>query len=251
MDTWLDPCAILIVPAVMAGANLWRRRREGRKRLLLATAPLLILCVLLIPALGLLALGSLEWRWAPLARRPPEAEAIVVLSGSLMHAEGARIRAELGPSTLYRCLHAAELYRSGPRRPVLVSGGRLGGSAEAPTCAALMGEFLEELGVDPRDLILEESSGSTHASAVACRELLGARGLVRVALVTDATHMARAAACFRKQGVGVIPAPCHFRATGLPTGLRDFIPSSNTAQIWREVLHEWIGLACYRMQGRI
>ena len=38
---------------------------------------------------------------------------LVVLSGSIRPPDSIRARTELGPDTLYRCLHAVELFRRG------------------------------------------------------------------------------------------------------------------------------------------
>ena len=72
-----------------------------------------------------------------------------------------------------------------------------------------------------------------------------------VDLVTDALHMSRAVQCFRKQGVEVVPAPCHYQAGGLEGSLVDFLPTANAVEECRDAAHEWLGSLWYRLKGRM
>ncbi len=61
--------------------------------------------------------------------------------------------------------------------------------------------------------------------------------------------MARAEGCFRKQGMAVIPAPCRFHLLLFEPST--FIPDGRTMLENELVLHEYLGLAWYKMRGRI
>ena len=78
-----------------------------------------------------------------------------------------------------------------------------------------MRDFLVRTGIDPSGVVVEGRSRSTYENAVECGKLLRARGLRRVILVTEASHMDRAVRCFRKQGIDAIPSACRYRATEL------------------------------------
>jgi uncharacterized SAM-binding protein YcdF (DUF218 family) len=153
--------------------------------------------------------------------------------------------------TLHRCLHAARLYREGPACPILVSGGKVDPESEGPACARVMASFLRRLGVRRRDLVLEDRSRNTYENARESARLLEERGLRKVVLVTDAVDMYRAERCFRKQGVEVVPAPCHYRATRFRLDLFTFLPSPGAARGFQRAWHEWLGTAWYRLHGRI
>jgi len=74
--------------------------------------------------------------------------------------------------------------------------------------------------------------------------------LCRIVMVTDAYHMLRADACFRKQSFTVIPAACGYR-TYHNFQLSDLLPGWEPIA-WNEAaVHESIGLVWYRLHGWI
>src|SRR6516165_8195266 len=77
----LQPFTLLWFVLLLAVINLWRKRRETRRRLLLVTIPFALLTVLSLPWVSYLALGSLEWQTDPLEEIPPDVQAVVVLGG--------------------------------------------------------------------------------------------------------------------------------------------------------------------------
>ncbi|CAN5851778.1 hypothetical protein BH23PLA1_BH23PLA1_21470 [soil metagenome] len=250
----MSPFLVLVVLALLAQANLWRRRPEGRRRLILAALPLIGLWILCTPAFGHLAFGTLEWQVSAADARQAEknAEAIIVLGGYVLPADADRPRPLLGPDSLYRCFHAAELYRRIGPCPVIVSGGKVDPDGPGPAIAPVLVEFLITQGVDPADLILEDRSRSTHENAVECARVLQSLGFnKKIALVTEAFHMPRALACFQKQGVHALAAPCHRRAASFEPALAAFLPQPTTPRGGQQVFHEWLGLAWYKFQGRI
>jgi uncharacterized SAM-binding protein YcdF (DUF218 family) len=241
----LQPYALAYLATGLAIANLWRKRAGRPRWLALVTVAFLLLTALSMPAVGYLAVGSLEWRYPPLEQRPEDTEAIVVLAG------GTRGERELDEDTLRRCLHAAELYRQGRPCPVLVSGGKADPSSQVPACSRLMSDFLVQLGVSKQDLIVEDRSRTTYENAVECRRLLEQHRLAQVVLVTDAVDMYRTVRCFRKQGVAVVPSPCHYRARGWGWSVLGFLPNPNAARGVTRAWHEWLGMGWYWLRGRV
>jgi uncharacterized SAM-binding protein YcdF (DUF218 family) len=71
--------------------------------------------------------------------------------------------------------------------------------------------------------------------------VLRARGVASILLVTSMLHMRRAKLCFEKQGLRVSPAPVP-RIEGEPP---------ERASMLAQALHEYIGLAYYRLRGWI
>ncbi len=84
-----------------------------------------------------------------------------------------------------------------------------------------------------------------------CAKLLKDRGIGRVVLVADAVDMFRAAACLRKQGMEVVPAPCHYRAVRFRLSVPAFLPLPGAAANVQRVWHEWLGVAWYWGRGWI
>src|SRR5262245_6082397 len=195
MELWTF---VLLLLAVSLGC-LWRQRSGGCRWLGALTGLYITLVVLSTPAVAYRLRGSLEWQYAGLKERPPDAGAIVVLGGGVLPVDGPRTVAELDDDSLRRCLRAAELYHDGAPCPVLVSGGK-DDTDPGPACAQVMNDLLVRLGVLASDIIVEDQSRSTYENAVESRRLLDDRQLGKIVLVTSALHLPRAVACFQKLG---------------------------------------------------
>lgn len=246
----LQPLTLSYLIAAMALVLLWRRRQEKRRRLVVLTVAFGALTVLCLPATANIALGSLEWQYAPLDRRPDDAAVIVVLSGSLRAARPDGTRVELSSDTLYRCLRVAELYRESPC-PVLVSGGKVHSDDPGPALADAMRAFLLTQAIPDSDILLERHSRNTAENARETAQLLAARQVRRIVLITDAAHLPRAVGCFRKQGLAVVPCGCRYRALGLRGNVSDYLPDPNAAVGVAAACHEWLGLAWYWLTDKL
>jgi uncharacterized SAM-binding protein YcdF (DUF218 family) len=123
----------------------------------------------------------------------PRADAIVVL--------GCRLRADGTASERLRrrVAHAVGLYRAGTAPLLVMSGGG------APTTEAeVMRELALRAGVRDAAVLCEDSSNNTVENAANTARLLQQRGLSRVLLVSDRTHLLRAALLFRLAGLEVV-----------------------------------------------
>jgi uncharacterized SAM-binding protein YcdF (DUF218 family) len=240
--TYLKPFFPTLLLASLVAA-LWycRTKSTASRRLLWASLAAVVLFSW--PPVAWVASGTLEWGYSadPFPYAP--AEAIVVLSGSVIDADGVPPMRLPGKDTYLRCAHAAWLYQNWRTIPVVASGGD--GTAD------VMKEALLGLGVARSDIRLEGTSTSTHENAVHTAALLRQEGIHKIALVTEAHHMLRAEACFRKQGLEVVPAPCGFRSQMHPIELADFLPSGTAIKHNEEVLHEWMGSLWYLARGRL
>jgi len=247
----LQPFVLLYLLTALLLLNLWRKRREDRRRLLALTVAFFLFSLCCVPAMGYLGLGSLEWPYPPLEERPKDAQAIVVLAGYIRPARAGQTRPEMAEDTLCRSIRASEVYHQGPPCPILVSGGPLDAEGLGPTCAPLMRDFLVELGVPASDVIVEDRSRTTWENAVESGKLLEARGLHKIVLVTDAAHLFRAVRCFRKQGLDVVGCGCRYRATAFPNELSAYLPSPSGGRGLHDAWHEWLGTAWYWLHGRV
>jgi uncharacterized SAM-binding protein YcdF (DUF218 family) len=251
VTTLLQPYTFLCL--LMAGAivNIWRKRRETRGRLLLVTLPFVALVFLSTGLASFLLLAPLQFHYPPLPQRPPHAEAIVVLGGYVSPPNELRARPQLGVDTLYRCLHAADLYHQGKPCPIVVSGGKVNPQEPGPTIARAMQDMLLSLRVCAEDIIVEDGSRTTYENAVESCKLLTSLRIRNVILVTDAQHMIRAVKCFQKQGVEILPSGCHYQEIGLGDPLYDFLPNAEAAKHSQQAAHEWVGVLWYWLRGKI
>jgi uncharacterized SAM-binding protein YcdF (DUF218 family) len=244
----LRPFPILVLLIGLGLVVVWWRHRPARRLLLLVIVPFALLVLLAVPAVAYRLRGGLEWQYPALAERPDDADAIVVLGSGAVAADGPRVSADLDKSGLDRCLRAAEVYHEGKPCPVVVSGGQV--DPGQPASAEAMRDVLIRLGVAAEDVVLEDRSRSTFGNAAECARLLRERGLHRVVLITDATHLPRAVGCFRKQGVDVVPCGCQYRATPHSGNRYGFVPSANAEVDSQRSCHEWLGLAWYWLTGK-
>lgn len=200
---------------------------------------------------------TLEWRYLPPPDIPP-AEVIVVLGGGTESAEFPRSGVELN-SAGDRVLHAARLYQQGKAHHLLLSGGRIEWREEASTPAEDMAWLLRSIGIPQEVLWLETTSRNTYENALNCRQILEAKGIQRIILVTSALHMPRAVALFEHQGLEVIPAPTDFKVTqenwqalqqaSLPVQLLNLLPSADNLSSVTSTLKEYLGIWTYSLRG--
>ena len=112
-----------------------------------------------------------------------------------------------------------------------------------------MREILVSSGVPEASIWTEERSSSTYENALYGAEVLRSHGISRVVLVVEAQSMLRAAACFRKQGIAVVPAPSEFGQWD-PT-VDGILLSWKSVRRNDITLHETLGLLWYKLRGRI
>jgi uncharacterized SAM-binding protein YcdF (DUF218 family) len=247
----LEPYTLLLLS--LSGLLVWIWRRERPRRLTTGVAMgfIFIWCLLSLPIVGYLFEGSLEWQHPPSDQFPTRVDTIVVLAGNAdaVNQEGTELR--IGDETLFRCLHALQLYRQAGGCRVIVSGGKPYPAQAGTSMAEAMRDFLVELGVTSADLVLEDQSTTTFENARNTCRLLNGGHEQRVFLVTTASHMLRAERCFARQGIGVVTAPCHHRAMQPDPLPNILIPSLSGITRVQRSLHEWLGLAWYWLRGRI
>ena len=247
---FVHPFALLVLGLVAVIIVLWRRAATPRRPLIAATVLVGMLAVLSCPAVGYVAMLSLECAYPPEMAPTDRGQAIVVLSCGMRLYDATGKHVEPGYETAARCLHAADVYHRGPRRPVLVSGGK-DPSDSGPTLAEVMRDLLVKLRVDPADIIVEPDATTTFENATLSEKLLRRRGIHRIVLVTDAAHMRRSVACFDTVGLEVTAAPCNYSAGRFKWSLGMLLPSSAALDNIDYFVHEWIGVAWYRLHGRL
>jgi uncharacterized SAM-binding protein YcdF (DUF218 family) len=217
--------------------------------------------ILLIAATLLLIIGG----WSPVGRaalmaledRFPQPQLGEPITGIIMlgGAVDTHITAERGQPALNeggeRITTVADLSRRFPAARVLLSGGANHVLTTQPvTESAVARDMLVALGVEPSRMELEERSRTTcenaEQSLLLARPAAGDRWL----LVTSASHMPRAIACFRAVGFPVIPYPVDYRTRGEADLRRPVDTVADGLAALDLAAHEWIGLATYRLLGQ-
>lgn len=238
--------AILLVAGI--GSILLHLRKTG---IFLLSCAFLILAIGAWTSTGAMMLHPLEDHFARPDPAPETVAGIVVLGGGF---EGginlARGGYELNAGG-DRFVEAAILARRYPQARVVVTGGSGSLLLEGEGDGDAAPRLLTALGVEPERLVLEARSRDTYENALFTREMVEpVEGEVWL-LVTSAFHMPRAVALFRKAGFDVVPWPADYRTAGTETFGRAQDNVADSLQNLTVALREWIGLAAYRLTGRI
>lgn len=211
--------------------RLLKYRRVVRAGLgFLAAAGLGFLFTVFTPAANLLA--------TPLDRirsKPENADVIVVLSG------GRYLDGSLNEAALERTMTGVRLYYQGLAPLLLFSGGPCCGQS----ASALMSRLAVELGVARSAILLEEQSGRTYESAVNVAAILRNAGMTSAILVTSRLHMVRTRLSFEKVGLAVHPVNASEKNLWLVSSAEERI------SLLKSAVHEYLGLAFYRLRGWI
>ena len=245
---WAAAQPLAVIALLLAGGSvlLWTRwRRTGRALAGLGTCALLL--VALLP-LGDWIARPLEERFPPYRDDGAPVDGIIVLGGgSDVAVTEARQRLELNAAG-DRLTALTALARRYPGAKLLFSGGSGDIFRQDLREADRVAAFLQEQGIDPARLTVENRSRNTWENALfSARAISGGAGQ-RWLLVTSAIHMPRSVGCFRQAGMAVIPYPVDYRTMVGSAGFRlDF---DGNLSLFSDALREWVGLIAYWMTSR-
>lgn len=234
----LPPLSLLIVGAL--GLWLWRKRPRIARILLIAS--IAFLWLLATPFVAESLLQQLEGEPASVDLRQPQA--IVILGGGTYFRAPEYGGDTVSSASLERLRYGAKLYRD-TASPIMLSGGKPVGNmlSEAQQMKRVL---VEEFHIPV--MWTEDSSDNTFENATHCRQLLQTGNIKRIALVTHAWHMPRAAAAFKAAGFEVMPAPTAY-TTRYETNLLAFIPNAGALSDSKIFIHEVIGIFWYRLKS--
>ena len=185
----------------------------------------------------------------------PQADCILILSGGTLSHIPPRPTIEITDAG-DRVLYGAYLYRQGKAPRVICTGGLANAATGQRAYADDMADLLEMIGVPQEAVIKETKAGDTHEHATNLYPLFQKERFKRVLLVTSAMHMPRSVGVFRHlcPGIEFIPTPTDFRTVELLPmpwyrHLVALIPTPRSLLDFSEVMHEYLGIAYYRMRG--
>lgn len=237
--TYLHPLTLMFLLITAAGL-IWVKRSNRRW---IAITGLIGLFAISWPPVDWLFSQPLEVWYAPESLSTRPVQAIVVLSSSVDPPQRGRPYPVPDQQTYERCEFAAWLHKNRSHVPVLACGGG------EPSASAMMRQLLQRAGVPDEMILTEDRSASTYENALYGSEILRKNGISTIALVVEARSMLRAAACFRRQGMQVTPAPCGFRDFG-PLS-EELVPDGKAIVSNELTLHEVLGSVWYKLRGRI
>ena len=218
---------LLLVVGVVLQWTRWRRL--GNR----------LAAVVAVSFLAIYFLPIDEWVRAPLEDRyhrpawPQHVDGVLVLSGGQN-----------------RIVAGAELARRYPDAKVIYSGGVAPFERPENAEVRVAPAAFERLGVEPSRLTFETRSRNTWESLVYSQKLAKPQPGETWMIVTSGIHMPRAMGIAAKLHWHVLPWPSGFvpvRAQGMAW---DSSVAGRLVQI-EGAIHEWAGLAAYRVMGRL
>ena len=171
----------------------------------------------------------------------PEAAYILVLGNGHSSDEKLPITSQISATALARLSEGVRHYNRLEGARVVVSGYR--GVHDPNTHASIQKKAAMALGVDAGDIIMFEEPRDTQEEAMAMKKLVGSAPFI---LVTSASHMARAMAIFRSQGLSPIAAPADYHLQGESAWLH--MPRGESLRSSDLAFHEYLGLARERIR---
>lgn len=177
----------------------------------------------------------------------------IVLGGMFEYDNDAeRLTVRRGADRIWQALN---LYHAGKVKKILISGDHGYVTDRGLHESEQLAKNLTEWGIPKEDLIIEISSKNTYENAKESVAILNENhpNLKKVVLITSATHMKRALACFRKQNLNATPY-----STDQFTGKKRsyhwdefFIPNASNFNNWFTLIKEWVGYVSYKTVGYI
>ena len=152
-----------------------------------------------------------------------------------------------------RIIQALTLYKTGKVDKLLLSGDNGYLTDRGLHEAKQIKELLIQWGINPTDIISEESSTNTHLNAQETTKLLKQSypHFSKFILVTSGTHMKRAKACFDREGLTCTPfsTDLHANQTHKYKWDQYLIPNVYNFSLWSDLNKEIVGHLTYKIMG--
>jgi uncharacterized SAM-binding protein YcdF (DUF218 family) len=173
-----------------------------------------------------------------------EGNAYVVLGGGVIDfAPDIDGKGTPGSSALQRLICAYRLYRI-DRKPIIFSGGKV---FERRPEAEIAKRLLLSLGVNEKDIFLEEKSKDTFENAKYVKALSEKHGIKRIVLITNAFHMKRSMLLFDKFFKEIIPCPTGYTTSKTKYDLLSYLPNASNLDSIAVALKEYMGIIFYKI----
>ncbi len=237
---------------LLALAGLWLAARKQRKGLVIAALALALLWLISCHGTAVWLARTVLPQFAPLTLaqlKSQQVQAIVVLGGGMFPEAPEYGQAQPSPATAARLRYGIWLSKQSGL-PIAFTGGS-GWSAknDAQTSEAAVTARVAREDYNVTLRWLESQSRDTAENARLLVPLLKRDGIQRVALVTDAWHMPRAAAAFERTGLRVSPAPMGFLLAN-HQGYMEWVPTVSGLSTSTRVLQELLGITVANLMAR-
>ena len=241
LKTAIMPVPVIILLITVGLFFLWKDRRPRLGRILVVISTGFLFLLSFQPFSDVLG-RSLERQFPAYSGQP--VEFIWVLGGGHTSDGEIPLTSRLEPQSLARVAEGIRLAEMNPQAQMVFSGY---GGTDSLSSAEVGRSLAIALGVDSTRIIIKPQTRDTREEAMAAAPLVANHSF---ALVTSATHMARAVRIFRNQGLDPIPAPTgHLVRRGERLHALDLIPSSGNLRTSRQLWYEFLGSIWASVRG--
>lgn len=150
-----------------------------------------------------------------------------------------------------RFTESLSLYQSNIIDKIIITGGSGLIDDQDYSESPLLASLALKYGIPDTVILLETKSRNTFENALFTKPLIDSLEVNNCLIITSAFHMDRSLKCFKKVGINAIGYPTDFRASTLDFSIYSFVPSTGALGSWETLLHEWFGLAYYKLKGYI
>ncbi len=241
------PVSICLEILLFGVILLWFTRKQKAGKIIVSIG-LICFAVLSFEAVPNMILHSLEYEYPPIleVKETSKVNRVVVLGGGHVFNPKLPLTSQISESSLIRLVEGIRLQK-------MLAGGKLvlsgGGAFEPVSNAEIMAKTALILGVNKHDIILESSSRDTKEEAILLKDIIGKE---KFFLVTSASHMLRAMALFKKEGMNPIPAPTgHWIKERQRLNPTVFFPGAGNLLKAERAVYEYLGFAWAKIQGQI
>ena len=237
----LPPGIVILAIVLVSTAMVYRKR--WKLGLLNLIVGLMLWALSTVPMASLLMQG-LESNYS--IPQNPSGDVIILLGGGLIEGVPDLTGTSApSPTMMGRIVAAVRLYRR-LEIPIIVTGGRADGDAEA----SIAKRFLVELGVPDNLITVEDRARDTAQNARLTAAICRQQGFSKPILLTAAYHLKRARMAFDAAGMHVTLFPAYFLGSrNIPFTWRHLLPGAGALYTSTNALHEYIGILYYRMLG--
>lgn len=176
------------------------------------------------------------------------ADAIVVLSGSIVPIQGAHgLTYEWSDPD--RFFGGIELMKAGKAKKIIFTGGKMPWqSDEIKPEGVVLSKFASEFGIPSSQIILTRGVQSTKDEALAVKAILINSKESKIIIVTSAFHMPRSKKLFENEGLEVQTYPVDYQVGFSEMTAMSFLPSANAFRNFQFAWRELIGRLYYSFE---
>ncbi len=178
-----------------------------------------------------------------------KSQAIIVLGGGVKtNAYEYPDKFSLNSYTIMRIQYASFLAKQYPTKLIILSGG-IAAPKNHSEAQIMKDSMLNNYNIK-NQILIEEHSRNTNENAKNVSDMLKKLNISDVAVISQAYHVSRAVALFRRYGIDAIAAPTDYMGHYTrKTTLASFIPNAGTMLDCSQLLHELAGYIVYVKMG--